>query len=180
MGLPIKLHKTVIPPLRCVEKAILANCSGPCKPNPAYPGECDIPHKEFPYTPRRLSGLRTYNSFKGGQVSNHVYGIALDIDPSKNSCCGCVGKWKENPLCKSTKYTQAYQRMAMPMCWVEQFEKYGFYWLGHDRLADTMHFAFLGDPAKVIECKSPSRIGNWVLLAGAAFLAYTLLTKKKK
>ena len=29
---------------------------------------------------------------------------------------------------------------------VEVFEKYGFYWLGHDRLEDTMHFEFLGQP----------------------------------
>jgi hypothetical protein len=38
--------------------------------------------------------------------------------------------------------------MAMPECWVTAFERYGFYWLGHDELKDTMHFEFLGDPSK--------------------------------
>jgi len=37
----------------------------------------------------------------------------------------------------------------MPYCWVEVFESYGFYWLGRDKLQDTMHFEFLGDPAIV-------------------------------
>ena len=29
------------------------------------------------------------------------------------------------------------------------FERYGFYWLGHDVLMDTMHYEFLGDPDKI-------------------------------
>ena len=41
--------------------------------------------------------------------------------------------------------------MAMPKSWVEVFEKYGFYWLGHDVLQDTMHFEFLGEPEKILE-----------------------------
>ena len=27
---------------------------------------------------------------------------------------------------------------------------YGFYWLGHDALEDTMHFEFLGDPEQIL------------------------------
>ena len=42
-----------------------------------------------------------------------------------------------------------YQRMILPWCWVEVFEKYGFYWLGRDKLQDTMHYDFLGDPEVV-------------------------------
>ena len=41
--------------------------------------------------------------------------------------------------------------MAMPKSWVDTFERFGFYWLGHDVLQDTMHFEFLGDPDKVTE-----------------------------
>ena len=37
----------------------------------------------------------------------------------------------------------------MPACWVKAFERFGFYWLGRDELEDTMHFEFLGDPAKI-------------------------------
>jgi hypothetical protein len=40
--------------------------------------------------------------------------------------------------------------MAMPECWVHAFERFGFYWLGHDVLKDTMHFEFLGDPDKIV------------------------------
>jgi hypothetical protein len=39
--------------------------------------------------------------------------------------------------------------MSMPECWIRQFERYGFYWLGRDELEDTMHFEFLGDPDQV-------------------------------
>jgi hypothetical protein len=45
--------------------------------------------------------------------------------------------------------------MAMPACWVSAFEQYGFYWLGHDELKDTMHFEFLGDPNKVAPTLAP-------------------------
>ena len=41
--------------------------------------------------------------------------------------------------------------MAMPKSWVAIFERFGFYWLGHDVLQDTMHFEFLGDPGKIAE-----------------------------
>jgi hypothetical protein len=40
--------------------------------------------------------------------------------------------------------------MAMPECWVHAFERYGFYWLGHDVLRDTMHYEFLGDPDHIL------------------------------
>jgi hypothetical protein len=33
---------------------------------------------------------------------------------------------------------------------VHAFERYGFYWLGHDVLQDTMHFEFLGDPDRIV------------------------------
>jgi hypothetical protein len=53
-------------------------------------------------------------------------------------------------MCKK-KVASVYERMAMPKGWVETFEKYGFYWLGHDVLQDTMHFEFLGDPDQITE-----------------------------
>jgi hypothetical protein len=33
---------------------------------------------------------------------------------------------------------------------VQAFERFGFYWLGHDALQDTMHFEFLGDPDRIL------------------------------
>ena len=169
MGLPVRLNRRIIPALKCVERAIRENCSGPCKPDPRFPKDCTLPFKRHPYQPQRLSGLRMKNSFKGGQVSNHVYGIAIDLDPSLNTCCGCTAAWRENPLCKRADLTTPSQRMVMPGCWVRQFEKYGWFWLGDDRLQDTMHFAFLGDPARVESGASgcaARKSGPWLLAAG--------------
>jgi len=129
LGLPIQLNKRIIPALKCVEAALTTT------------------GLEKTYKPSGLSGIRFSNTYRGVEVSNHVYGIAIDIDPSRNSCCGCVAPWPNHPLCK--KKGTPYDRMAMPRSWVEVFEKYGFYWLGHDALQDTMHFEFLGDPDKI-------------------------------
>ena len=85
-----------------------------------------------------------------GYEAWYVYGIAIDIEPDRNTCCGCVAPWNEHALCKQKNKT-VWERMAMPRSWVETFEKYGFYWLGHDVLQDTMHFEFLGDPDKITE-----------------------------
>ena len=132
----VRLNRRIIPVLECVEEVILAECS------------------DVPYEPRRLSGLRTRNTYHTGEVSNHVYGIAIDVDPRRNTCCGCVGEWAEHPLCE-LETDNIFDRMAMPECWVNVFERYGFYWLGHDRLQDTMHFEFLGDPSLILADGEP-------------------------
>jgi hypothetical protein len=90
------------------------------------------------------------NTYRGGEVTNHIYGIAIDIDSAINTCCGCVKPWNEAPACKRPSKSE-YDRMAMPECWVHAFERYGFYWLGHDVLRDTMHFEFLGDPDRIVK-----------------------------
>ncbi len=130
MGMSVQVHEKIVPALQCVEAALKATSAG---------GE---------YKPRAMGGIRFKNTYRGVEVSNHVYGIAIDIEPDRNTCCGCVAPWNEHPLCKQKDKT-VWQRMAMPRSWVETFEKYGFYWLGHDVLQDTMHFEFLGDPDKV-------------------------------
>ena len=132
MNLPVRMHHKVIPALKCAEEAIRRGCGG------------------HPYKPGAVGGIRFRNTYRGGEVSNHVYGIAIDIDPSANSCCGCVKPWNEAPACKRPAKTE-YDRMAMPECWVHEFERYGFYWLGHDVLRDTMHFEFLGDPDHIVK-----------------------------
>ncbi len=131
-SLPVKMHKKVVPALHCVEREIKKSCS-----------------KE-PYTPKGLSSYRDHNTYRGGEITNHLFGIALDIDSERNPCCGCVDPWPDNPRCQG-KAKSIYDRMDMPKCWVDTFEKYGFYWLGHDELQDTMHFEFLGDPDKIVK-----------------------------
>jgi hypothetical protein len=131
MGLPVVVNEKIVPALACVEAALLRECT------------------EHPYRPRQVSGLRRNNTFVDYEVSNHVYGIAIDIDPDLNPCCHCVGNWSRRAACAKT-VSSPYDRMAMPKCWVEVFERYGFHWLGHDELEDTMHFEFLGDPERIM------------------------------
>jgi len=130
MGRPVLVHRKIAPALRCVEKRIRKTCNK---------------HADR-YVPNAVGGFRSENSYRGGEISNHLFGIAVDIDPERNPCCGCVGAWPDHPACKGPAST-VYERTALPRCWVHAFERYGFYWLGRDKeLRDTMHFEFLGDP----------------------------------
>lgn len=131
MGLPLRVHKKIVPKLRCVERTIRQSCKGPTKS----------------YVPKAIGGFREANSYRQGEVSNHLFGIAVDIDPDRNPCCGCVDPWPTHPAC-NTKPRTPFAISELPKCWVDSFEQYGFYWLGRDKLEDTMHFEFLGDPDK--------------------------------
>lgn len=136
MGMTVQVNQRIIPALKCVEAALKASPAG------------------NEYKPQAMGGIRFKNTYRGSEISNHVYGIAIDIEPDRNSCCGCVAPWPNHPLCKAKGKT-VWERMAMPKSWVETFERFGFYWLGHDVLQDTMHFEFLGDPDKIVENVSP-------------------------
>jgi hypothetical protein len=129
-GVSVQIHRKIAPALACVETAIRAQCAN------------------HPYQPWVLSGLRKHNTYLNGEVSNHVYGIALDVDPKRNPCCGCVGEWGASERCQNDK--TKFERMDMPRCWVTEFERFGFYWLGHSKLEDTMHFEFLADPNQIV------------------------------
>ncbi|NUO47821.1 MAG: M15 family metallopeptidase [Polyangiaceae bacterium] len=133
-GIGVRMNNRVLTALGCVEEAIKAEC------------------EDTPYVPEVLDGLRAKNTFHNDEVSNHLYGIAIDIDPNKNSCCGCVAPLSEWPRCK-VPVSSPFERTTIPKCWVDSFERYGFYWLGHDVLEDTMHFEFLGDPDKIVKPK---------------------------
>jgi len=130
MGLPLQIHKKVAPALRCVERYLERTCTA----------------ANERYTPLAVGGFRQANTYRGGEVSNHLFGIAIDIDPNRNPCCGCVAPWRDHPACRKPSET-LYDRTALPRCWIDGFERYGFYWLGRDpELRDTMHFEFLGNP----------------------------------
>ena len=137
MGKGIAMHKKVVVPLKCVEKEIKNTCSGE-------------------YIPQVLSGWRTRNTIKGHEISSHVFGIAIDIDPALNPCCGCVaeGGWQDVPRCKNAQTFEDGSAplgdYEIPQCWIKSFEKYGWYWLGEDpTLRDTMHFEFLAKPGTI-------------------------------
>lgn len=133
-GLPVRVHRLVAPALRCVEKRIRKTCRS----------------SNERYTPKALGGFRELNSYRGGEVSNHLFGLAIDIDPDRNPCCGCVDPWPTHPACQGDAES-VFERTALPRCWIYGFERYGFYWLGRDpSLRDTMHFEFLGDPRRIL------------------------------
>jgi len=135
MGLPIQIHKRVAPALRCVERYLERTCTG----------------AKDRYTPQAIGGFRQANTYRGGEISNHLFGIAIDIDPNRNPCCGCVAPWPNHPACRGTT-ASVFERASLPRCWIDGFERFGFYWLGRDpELRDTMHFEFLGDPARLAE-----------------------------
>lgn len=129
-GVPVSVHQRIAPALSCVETAIRQRCA------------------DHPYQPYVLSGLRKRNTYLNGEVSNHVYGIALDVDPKRNPCCGCIGEWRASERCQNAK--TKFERMEMPRCWVTEFERFGFYWLGHSKIEDTMHFEFLAEPGRIL------------------------------
>ena len=131
MGLPIQVHEAMAPALACVEKYVRRQCAGRAR-----------------YTPKAIGGFRTQDTYRDVEVSNHMFGIAIDIDPDRNPCCRCVEPWPSHPLCK-LKAVKAEQRAALPRCWIAGFQRFGFDWLGHDQLEDTMHFEFLGDPDRI-------------------------------
>jgi hypothetical protein len=137
MGLPVRMHEKVVPAVACVEQEIKLACG------------------DHPYTARALAGVRFKNTYRGGEVTNHIYGIAIDVDPDRNTCCGCVKPWSTVPRCTRAAKSE-YDRMEMPECWVHAFERFGFYWLGHDVLRDTMHFEFLGDPDRISKFRAAS------------------------
>ena len=138
-GLAVRLHEDIHQPLSCVEKRIKRSCSDG-------------------YRPKTLSGWRPYNSYKLAKAeafqeySNHIFGIALDVDPELNPCCGCVGDWAKVERCRvpAAANETPLGRHEIPECWIQAFEEYGFYWLGRDpQLRDTMHFEFLAPPGSV-------------------------------
>lgn len=134
MGVPLLVHRKIAPALSCVERRLRKSCGKP----------------DDRYRPRAMGGFRTENTYRGVEVSNHLFGIAIDIDPERNPCCGCVAPWPEHKACQGPA-ASIFERTELPRCWIDTFERYGFYWLGRDpQLRDTMHFEFLGDPERIV------------------------------
>jgi hypothetical protein len=127
-GLPVKVNQKIVPALECVEQQIKATCPSA-------------------YKPEILNGIRFKNSFRGGELSRHLFGIAVDVDGHRNPCCHCNGR--DHIKACSKPHDSLFEVMEMPPCWVDAFEAYGFYWLGRDWLQDSMHFEFLGDPNQI-------------------------------
>jgi hypothetical protein len=132
-GHSVQVNRRIVPALQCVQERIERQCTKP----------------KDSYQPKAIGGMRVTNTIRGGEISNHLFGIAIDIDPDRNPCCHCVGNWKHDPKCaKATK--SPFDRATLTRCWVDAFDHFGFYWLGRDTLEDTMHFEFLGNPQHIL------------------------------
>lgn len=131
------VNKKVYGAFKCVEQEILKTCDDTGKN-----------YKIVSTNTRRGANSRDLAALKDPQTkepkpafSNHVYGIAIDINP------------KTNPDCRDAGHNCNFD---IPMCWVRAFQKYGFRWLGDkehgadNNIRDYMHFDFQGDLSKVI------------------------------
>ena len=87
MGMSVQVNERIIAAMKCVEAALKSSPAG------------------NEYHPHAMGGIRFHNTYRGMEISNHVYGIAIDIEPDRNSCCGCVAPWPDHPLCKAKNKT---------------------------------------------------------------------------
>ncbi len=153
MGHVVVLHSKVIPAFKCVERDIKRDCMVSTELCDKYnsAGECVRKHSEIYKIRQNVSSWRDRDSYLDEEFSNHNFGVAVDLDPALNPCCGygCQAQWQKHPRCQwKVDHTK---RSEIPQCWVDAFKRYGFYWLGEDRdIGDTMHFEFLADPDKII------------------------------
>lgn len=131
-GHPITVNRRIVPALQCVQQRIEQRCT----------------NSKDAYYPKHIGGMRVSNTIRGGEISNHLFGIAIDIDPGRNPCCHCVGDWQRDPKC-AKMVKNPFERASLTHCWVDAFGHFGFYWLGRDTLEDTMHFEFLGNPGRI-------------------------------
>uniref|UniRef100_A0A6J7PSL6 Unannotated protein n=1 Tax=freshwater metagenome TaxID=449393 RepID=A0A6J7PSL6_9ZZZZ len=84
------------------------------------------------YQPRRA---RTVLGGKGGTVSRHTWGAAIDLNPTTN-CVGCAPR--------------------LPCAVVQIFRSHGFAWGGNFLVPDGMHFEWVGERRD----RHPSRPGD--------------------
>jgi len=89
----------------------------------------DTDNKGGCYQPRRALGG------KGGTVSRHTWGAAIDLNPTAN-CVGCAPR--------------------LPCAVVQIFRSHGFAWGGNFLVPDGMHFEWVGERRD----RHPSRPGD--------------------
>lgn len=113
-GISLSVHKGVAP----LFKAAINECA-------AKGRRFDKVKDDWGYAHRYIRGSKT-------NMSNHSYGLAIDLDATRN------------PLTEDGKI-----HTDMPAWVVAVFAKYGFFWGGSysGKRKDPMHFEFLGTPA---------------------------------
>ncbi len=127
LGQPVKVHRLVAACLDAVERERVAL-------GISYPID----------TADQLGGIGGYRASDGqlGAASYHVYGAAIDINPS------------QNPYCRGSRSVDPRGRCALdnpstiPPALIEVFKRHGFTWGGDwRRQPDYMHFEWHGVPS---------------------------------
>ena len=142
-------HQATTPRRRRSSASPSRSIAGFSRPSPASKRKSEGTCADVPYQPARLSGLRTRNTFHNHEVSNHVYGIAIDIDPDLNTCCGCTRRWRRPPAVppRGRLHLRADGHARVLGA---RLRALWLHWLGHDALQDTMHFEFLANPEQIL------------------------------
>ncbi|PIO06974.1 hypothetical protein COT47_02005, partial [Candidatus Woesearchaeota archaeon CG08_land_8_20_14_0_20_43_7] len=147
-GKTITMNKKVLPLFDCISKEIDNTCSAADKN----------------YQLTSVSDTRETNTYSGGGISKHLYGIAIDLNPATNPFCystptnqGASGSSK-CPTSPSKPEDNIIK--DLPQCWIDAMQKYGFLWGGTKQWSmleaaakdwgrDSMHFNFYGDPSTI-------------------------------
>ena len=134
MGLPVQVHKKVAPRLRCVERYIRAHL-----------------HRARRSATRRAPWAASAKPTPTAAAKSRTTCSASPSTstPTATRAAAASRPGPTTPPAESPAET-VFERTALPRCWIDAFERFGFYWLGRDpELRDTMHFEFLGDPELV-------------------------------
>jgi len=78
-----------------------------------------------------------------------VDGVQVRVLEERETKDGELAEVSRNFFATDKNTGDVYKRTTLPKAWIKAFERFGFDWLGHDMLEDTMHFEFLGDPEKI-------------------------------
>lgn len=88
------------------------------------------------YHPQSVSGYSNRNIAGSSTKSNHAWGAAIDIDPSKN------------PRLSGGAHRPSAYALPKPMAIIKLARKWGLYWGGeYNNSQDYMHFEVIGAPA---------------------------------
>lgn len=129
LGLKTMVHREILEDLAAVEEAILAAA----RTDPAVAAFVETLATVEGYNYRRVDGTES--------LSNHAYGIAVDLIPRSYRGLQVYWRWADNAGVDWYELPQ-HQRFQIPEAVVEAFERHGFVWGGKWHFFDAMHFEY--------------------------------------
>lgn len=129
LGLKTMVHREILEDLAAVEERILEAAEA----DPAVAAFIRSLATVEGYNYRRVDGTES--------LSNHAYGIAVDLIPQSYRGRQVYWRWAENAGVDWYELPQD-DRFQIPSAVVEAFERHGFVWGGKWHFFDTMHFEY--------------------------------------